>query len=127
MAFQHVDTCVVDVIVYNCRLHIVQKHQEKQHTCSECDKSFLYFHQLRIHMAHHARRTIYPCRRCDLEFNRHADLRQHIRQEHRQGAAGSAGGGGGGGSGAGGGVGSRKETEASGHDCPECDFHASTR
>jgi len=93
-----------------CRLHVSQKHQEKQHTCTECDKSFLYFHQLRIHMAHHARRSIYPCKHCDQEFTRLAELRAHSRQEH-QGAAADG----------------ESQEKKSGHSCPECDFHAPTR
>jgi len=66
-------------------------------------------------MAHHARRTIYPCRRCDLEFNRLADLRQHLREEHRQTSAGASA------------TNDVSTSEATGHDCPECDFHSATR
>lgn len=90
-----------------CRLHESQKHQEKQHTCTECDKSFLYFHQLRIHMTHHARRSIHPCRHCDLDFKRSSDLRAHLKRDHQGSPA--------------------EESEKSGHGCPECDFHAPSR
>ena len=69
-------------IVLSLRSHVVQKHSDKQHTCSECDKSFAFFHQLKVHMAHHARRTIYPCQKCDQEFSRQSDLKQHLITEH---------------------------------------------
>lgn len=60
----------------------MQKHSDKQHTCSECEKSFAFYHQLKVHMAHHARHTIYPCQKCDKEFSRQNDLRQHLVNDH---------------------------------------------
>lgn len=46
----------VDIVLP--RLHM-QKHDERQLTCSECEKTFVHYHQLQIHMAKHARNVRY--------------------------------------------------------------------
>ena len=50
--------------------------------CTECGKSFMYYHQLRVHMAHHARKIVHTCRHCNEEFTRSAQLRKHVADEH---------------------------------------------
>ncbi|ESO09482.1 hypothetical protein HELRODRAFT_73882, partial [Helobdella robusta] len=91
------------IINYLCRLHMTQKHGDKQHTCSECEKSFTYFQQLRVHMAHHARKSIFACQDCDMEFNRNSDLRAHQQQEHLE------------------------SYEKAPENCPECEFRCFSR
>ena len=55
---------------------------EKEHSCTECDKTFSFFHELKAHLARHARNLVHPCTVCGEEFTKHSDMRKHRTQAH---------------------------------------------
>ena len=60
--------------------HDRSKHASNEYDCTECGKQFRFYHQLRMHMAHHALHAIYSCKVCGEEFKRKNDLRNHTKE-----------------------------------------------
>ncbi|ELT93661.1 hypothetical protein CAPTEDRAFT_74658, partial [Capitella teleta] len=58
-------------------IHMRTKHIEREHYCSECSKTFGFYHELKAHLARHARNLVHPCTACGEEFTKHSDMRKH--------------------------------------------------
>ena len=55
-------------------------HQQNQHQCPDCDKTFLFASQLQNHHGQHMKYKQYPCwwLKCTKGFSYKCDLRKHI-------------------------------------------------
>jgi len=65
-----------------CRVHQKAEHVERPHMCSECDRTFVSYRELKVHMVRHATRSIHLCKTCGIELKSFAELKRHKLKEH---------------------------------------------
>jgi uncharacterized Zn-finger protein len=53
--------------------------KNKNYSCTECEKSFVYKYDLTRHMHLHTGEKLYSCNQCDKKFSQNSHLKQHIR------------------------------------------------
>ena len=83
---------------YNLSRHMIEKHdamqddglsdddrnQENPHKCSECNKSFKYQRNLKLHVfSVHDKKEHYTCKLCDEELSQKGHLKRHLEEQHR--------------------------------------------